>query len=51
MYLTEREHSLFRDMFNLPAESMKEGVDDTHPIVLPDSADQFRSLCWLLYAL
>jgi hypothetical protein len=59
LYLTECENSTFRDLFKLPGTSQVDrwgvsrldGADDDHPLVLHDSSEEFRALCWVLYAL
>lgn len=41
-------------MFGLPADSETgtQGSSDINPVILVgDSADDFRALCWALYAL
>ncbi|KAF7348197.1 BTB domain-containing protein [Mycena sanguinolenta] len=49
--LSRDPESMFRIMFTLPQGSAPHGKE-LDPIVLSgDSADEFRSLCWALYAL
>lgn len=46
-----RERSAFTDMISLPNLYLEEGTNDTSPIVLSDTVEQFRDLLWILYAL
>ncbi|KAJ7274066.1 hypothetical protein C8J57DRAFT_251018 [Mycena rebaudengoi] len=39
--------SMFRDMFNIPQGNIR----DAEPIPLQDTAEEFRALCWVIYAL
>ncbi|KAJ6508261.1 hypothetical protein C8R45DRAFT_966750 [Mycena sanguinolenta] len=49
--LSRDPESMFRTMFSLPQASATHS-NELDPIVLSgDSADEFRSLCWALYAL
>ncbi|KAH9000722.1 hypothetical protein EDB86DRAFT_2802057, partial [Lactarius hatsudake] len=52
-YFLVRESDFFRDMFSLPQGSSArvEGVDDEHPICIPDTttATEFENLLWFLY--
>ncbi|KAJ7629387.1 hypothetical protein DFH06DRAFT_1480382 [Mycena polygramma] len=52
-FLLERDSPTFQTMFQLPQGGEKaQGSTDEDPIVLAgDTAEQFRSLCWALYAL
>ncbi|KAJ6622621.1 hypothetical protein B0H10DRAFT_2013537, partial [Mycena sp. CBHHK59/15] len=48
LFLSRDPESMFRDMFNLPQGSSPQTMD---PIPLSnDSADEFRALCWVVYA-
>ncbi|KAJ7464735.1 hypothetical protein B0H11DRAFT_2051019 [Mycena galericulata] len=46
--LSRDPESMFRDMFGIPRGPQAKILD---PIPLPDSADEFRALCWVAYAL
>ncbi|KAJ7506712.1 hypothetical protein B0H11DRAFT_2323079 [Mycena galericulata] len=46
--LSRDPESMFRDMFGIPQGPQAKILD---PIPLPDSADEFRALCWVAYAL
>ncbi|KII90658.1 hypothetical protein PLICRDRAFT_39239 [Plicaturopsis crispa FD-325 SS-3] len=53
-FLLSRDSSAFHDMFGLPGEHDKdaEGSSDENPVTLPgDTADEFRALMFILYAL
>ncbi|KAK7460552.1 hypothetical protein VKT23_009272 [Stygiomarasmius scandens] len=55
-YILSRDGSAFEGMFSLddhvPLNGNKEGDSDENPIILHgDTPDEFRSLCWSLYAL
>ncbi|KAJ7730866.1 hypothetical protein DFH07DRAFT_968986 [Mycena maculata] len=52
-FLLERDSSAFETMFQLPQGMEKpQGSSDDDPIVLMgDTAEEFRALCWALYAL
>ncbi|KAF5350861.1 hypothetical protein D9758_010521 [Tetrapyrgos nigripes] len=57
-YILARDGSAFENMFSLDAhvpsfsDSSREGCSDENPIVLHgDTPDEFRALCWSLYAL
>jgi hypothetical protein len=51
--LLMRDDSAFCNMFSLPVheDSLLEGSSDENPIILHDTADQFRALLWVLNAL
>ncbi|KAF7768624.1 hypothetical protein Agabi119p4_7867 [Agaricus bisporus var. burnettii] len=61
-YLFERDSDFFRTLFTLPQpepsddenqDSTRQGVDgqsDDSPIVCQDSVEDFKALCWALYA-
>ncbi|KAF8204625.1 hypothetical protein BJ912DRAFT_2907 [Pholiota molesta] len=50
--LLERETSAFSNMFNLPQGNTGSQVNsDENPLVLHDDVNDFRALCWILYAL
>ena len=39
-------------MFSLPSgETCPNSTTEDDPLILQDSADEFRALCWALYAL
>ncbi|KAF7364778.1 BTB domain-containing protein [Mycena venus] len=51
LFLSRDPESVFRDMFRIPQGSTTAG-NELDPIPLTeDSADDFRALCWALYAL
>jgi hypothetical protein len=52
-FLLARDGSAFENMFTLPSDrgTSPQGLSDDHPIVLYDDEDEFRALCWALYAL
>ncbi|KAF8651959.1 hypothetical protein AX16_004602 [Volvariella volvacea WC 439] len=47
-----RDSSIFKTMFNLPlpVDGPKQGTME-NPIILQDDPEEFRALCWILYAL
>ncbi|TFK33929.1 hypothetical protein BDQ12DRAFT_669854 [Crucibulum laeve] len=53
-YLLASDHSAFADMFDIGDEGTLctlEGDCDTNPLVLHDTIEEFRALCWIYYAL
>ena len=53
-FLLTRDGSTFENMFTLPSNGgaiETQGLSDDNPIVLHDDPDEFRALCWALYAL
>ncbi|KAJ6585498.1 hypothetical protein B0H19DRAFT_1059716 [Mycena capillaripes] len=51
VFLSRDPESMFRDMFSIPQSSAAQGLA-LDPILLSgDSAENFRALCWALYAL
>ncbi|KAF8651937.1 hypothetical protein AX16_004581 [Volvariella volvacea WC 439] len=44
---------MFTTMFGLPSpdDSSRQGTSNQNPIILQDDAEEFRALCWALYAL
>lgn len=53
-FLLARDGSTFENMFALPTNgttSPQQGRSDDDPIVLYDDEEEFRALCWVLYAL
>jgi len=52
-FLLTQDSSAFVEMFSLPqAETtLREGSSDSNPVVLVDDVEEFRALCWVLYAL
>ncbi|KAF9483566.1 hypothetical protein BDN70DRAFT_873638 [Pholiota conissans] len=51
-YLLNRDASAFSNMFSLPQGSQNaQGNTDDDPLVLYDHVDDFRALCWIIYAL
>ncbi|RDB14912.1 hypothetical protein Hypma_016394 [Hypsizygus marmoreus] len=51
-FLLTRDSTVFADMFSLPGnESSPQGTADSTPILLHDDPEDFRYLCWALYAL
>ncbi|KAF8651934.1 hypothetical protein AX16_004578 [Volvariella volvacea WC 439] len=52
-YQLIRESSTFTTMFDLPVPTgrSKQGSTAEDPIVLQDDVEEFRALCWALYAL
>ncbi|KXN89056.1 hypothetical protein AN958_06360 [Leucoagaricus sp. SymC.cos] len=62
-FLLERDSPIFQDLFSLPQTSSAsehvhsgistirgEGESDENPVICHDTADDFRALCWALYA-
>ncbi|KAF9483564.1 hypothetical protein BDN70DRAFT_873634 [Pholiota conissans] len=50
--LLNRDASAFSDMFSLPQGNERtQGDADENPLVLYDDVDDFRALCWIIYAL
>ncbi|KAF9481105.1 hypothetical protein BDN70DRAFT_563680 [Pholiota conissans] len=51
-FLLVRDSSAFADMFSMPEGSATQNMaTDEDPIVLHDTIDEFRALCWIIYAL
>ncbi|KAF9483568.1 hypothetical protein BDN70DRAFT_929091 [Pholiota conissans] len=51
-HLLDRDASAFSNMFSLPQGTEgTQGATDDDPLVLYDDADDFRALCWIIYAL
>ncbi|KIM40981.1 hypothetical protein M413DRAFT_11238 [Hebeloma cylindrosporum] len=51
-YRLASDGSTFGDMFTFPnGEGCPNSTTEDDPLVLPDSVDEFRALCWALYAL
>ncbi|KAF8651946.1 hypothetical protein AX16_004589 [Volvariella volvacea WC 439] len=52
-FLLTQDASTFGAMFSLPqsSDSPTQGSSDDNPITLPDDLEDFRALCWVLYAL
>ncbi|KAK7002272.1 BTB domain-containing protein [Favolaschia claudopus] len=55
-FLLSRDSSMFKDMFLIPAgsesaASAADGSKDETPLAVSDSAESFRALLWVLYAL
>jgi hypothetical protein len=51
--LFERDSPFFQSLLSLPQSGQQqspEGQSDEHPIVCPDSAEDFRALCWVVYS-
>lgn len=47
----ERDCSVFADMFSLPnGDDSPNTTTETDPLILPDKLNEFRALCWVLYA-
>lgn len=49
-----RDESMFIDMFRIPeppSPNLQNNTDEDPLILHNDTADQFRALCWVLYAL
>jgi hypothetical protein len=48
-----RDSAVFRDMLSLGDVNQvcTEGSDDSTPIILQDTSEDFRTLCWAIYAL
>jgi hypothetical protein len=57
-FLLKRDSQVFRDLFSLPqplasldqGSKPLEGECEEHPLVFQDSVEDFRALCWALYA-
>jgi len=61
-FLFKRDSPFFRTLFSLPQppedahQSLElsirfgEGESDDNPLIFQDSAEDFQSLCWVLYA-
>jgi len=50
-FLLARDCSAFTNMFTLPSgEHCPNSTTESEPLVLPDSLEDFRALCWALYA-
>ncbi|KAF9481109.1 hypothetical protein BDN70DRAFT_804032 [Pholiota conissans] len=52
-FLLVRDSAVFRDMFSMPqgSEEPSQITTDEDPVVLHDDVDDFRALCWGVYAL
>ncbi|CAA7262829.1 unnamed protein product [Cyclocybe aegerita] len=53
-YLLTRDSSVFADTFALPTDASlgePDSMSEENPLVLTDNIDDFRALCWALYAL
>ncbi|KAJ7334735.1 hypothetical protein DFH08DRAFT_706917, partial [Mycena albidolilacea] len=52
-FLLEQDSPMFQTMFQLPQGGVEpQGLTDENPIVLVgDTVEQVRALCWALYAL
>lgn len=51
-FVLARDGSTFEGMFTLPKNNEPvQGSSDDNPIVLYDDTNDFRALCWALYAL
>ncbi|KAF9483565.1 hypothetical protein BDN70DRAFT_873637 [Pholiota conissans] len=51
-YLLERDASAFLNMFALPQDDEStQSTSDEDPLILHDDVDDFRALCWIMYAL
>ncbi|KAF8651948.1 hypothetical protein AX16_004591 [Volvariella volvacea WC 439] len=48
-FLLTQDSSMFETMFSLP--NNEEGTSVTNPVTLQDNIEDFRALCWILYAL
>ncbi|KAF7768277.1 hypothetical protein Agabi119p4_7520 [Agaricus bisporus var. burnettii] len=51
--LFERDSPFFRSLLSLPqgeGSNAPEGQSDENPIICPDSAEDFRALCWVVYS-
>ncbi|KAF7768275.1 hypothetical protein Agabi119p4_7518 [Agaricus bisporus var. burnettii] len=51
--LFERDSPFFRSLLSLPqgeGSNAPEGQSDEDPIICPDSAEDFRALCWVVYS-
>ena len=47
----ERDRSVFADMFSLPnGDDSPNTTTEADPLILPDKLNEFRALCWVLYA-
>lgn len=47
--MLQRDTSMFFDMFEFGTEA---GISEENPLILrDDTVDDFRALCWVLYAL
>lgn len=49
-FVLARNSSIFEGMFSLPDTETVQGSCDEDPIVLYDDPEDFRALCWALYA-
>jgi hypothetical protein len=51
--ILQKEPSVFSDMFSLQTvDAIAEGFSDEKPLVLSgDTTEEFRALCWIMYAL
>ncbi len=52
-FLLERDLSAFANMFSMPQgeTALPHALTDENPLVLHDDIDDFRALCWIIYAL
>jgi len=51
-YRLASDGSAFGSMFTLPSgEKCPNSTTEDEPLILQDSIDEFRALCWALYAL
>ncbi|EKM79528.1 hypothetical protein AGABI1DRAFT_128676 [Agaricus bisporus var. burnettii JB137-S8] len=51
--LFERDSPFFRSLLSLPqgqGVNAPEGQSDENPVICPDSAEDFRALCWVVYS-